>query len=68
METVRLAIEARKHLKRRAEREGFAFDLEERGILHVYRTKKEFEHAAAVNEMLAEGGLERHCRQRHGGA
>ncbi len=59
VETVRLAIEARKHLKRHAEREGFAFDVEERGILHIYRTKKEFDHATKVNDMLAEGGLSR---------
>jgi D-amino-acid dehydrogenase len=59
VETCRLAIEARKHLKRRAEASGFKFDLEERGILHVYRTKGEFDHAVKVNDMLAEGGLER---------
>lgn len=59
VETCRLAIEARNHLKRRASACGFAFDLEERGILHVYRTKAEFDHAVKVNAMLAEGGLER---------
>ena len=39
VETVRLAIAAREHLFRIAEQEGIAFDLERRGILHVYRTQ-----------------------------
>jgi D-amino-acid dehydrogenase len=57
--TTRLAIEARKHLFDMAEREGIDFDLETRGILHFYRDKKGFDHAARVSEMLVEGGLDR---------
>ena len=57
VETVRLAIAAREHLKAHAEREGFDFDCEERGILHVYDNRKEFDHATKVNALLAEGGL-----------
>jgi D-amino-acid dehydrogenase len=57
--TTRLAIEARKHLFDMAEREGIDFDLETRGILHFYRDRKSFDHAAQVNEMLTEGGLDR---------
>ncbi|CAG0910753.1 unnamed protein product, partial [Cyprideis torosa] len=61
IETVRLAIAAREHLQGHAEKEGFDFSCEKRGILHIYDSKKEFDHAAAVNELLAEGGLERHA-------
>lgn len=60
IETVRLAISARQHLKRFAEKEGFDFDVENRGILHVYRDQKEFDHARRVNELLAKGGLNRY--------
>ncbi|MCU0987116.1 MAG: D-amino acid dehydrogenase [Acetobacteraceae bacterium] len=57
--TARLAIEARQHLRRMAEQEGIDFDAENRGILHVYETKKDFEAAARVTALLAKGGLER---------
>jgi D-amino-acid dehydrogenase len=59
--TVRLAIDARRHLFAMAEREGIAFDLERRGILHVYRDRAGFEHAMRVNELLNQGGLDRHA-------
>jgi D-amino-acid dehydrogenase len=59
IETVRMAIAAREHLKSTAEKEGFAFDVEERGILHIYNSKKEYDHATQVNALLAEGGLVR---------
>ncbi len=57
--TTRLAITGRKYMFEMAEREGIDFDLEKRGILHVYATKDEFDHAAAVNGLLQEGGLDR---------
>ena len=59
VETVRLAIEARKHLFAMAEREEIDFDLEKRGILHFYRDKAGFEKAAKVNALLTDGGLDR---------
>ncbi|MEP3265787.1 MAG: D-amino acid dehydrogenase [Hyphomicrobiales bacterium] len=59
IETVRLAISAREHLKAHAEKEGFSFDCEDRGILHIYTDKKEFDHATQVNKLLAKGGLQR---------
>lgn len=59
IETVRLAIKAREHLKATAEAEGFEFDIEERGILHIYTTKAEYDHATQVTKLLAKGGLER---------
>ncbi len=57
--TTRLAIEARQHLYGWARDEGIDFDVEHRGILHVYRNRKNFEHAQRVNVLLAEGGLTR---------
>jgi D-amino-acid dehydrogenase len=59
VQTVRLALEARRRLFAVAEKEGIAFDLERRGILHVYRDRAGFEHASSVNELLTEGGLDR---------
>ena len=59
VETVRLAIAARAVLYEMAEREGIDFDLEHRGILHFYSTQKDLQHARDVNDLLAEGGLER---------
>ena len=59
IETVRLAIAAREHLFRIAEREGIDFDLEQRGILHMYQQKKAFDAAAKVNLLLQSGGLDR---------
>ncbi|KAG1651444.1 D-amino acid dehydrogenase 3 [Nymphon striatum] len=40
---------------------GVDFDLEKRGILHIYENKKSFDHATKVNALLAKGGLERHA-------
>ncbi len=59
VETVRLAIAAREHLFSWADRESIEFDLEHRGILHVYADKKGFDHAKKVNRLLAQGGLTR---------
>ncbi|MFY7856562.1 MAG: D-amino acid dehydrogenase [Rubrivivax sp.] len=57
--TARLAIEARQHLFAWAEAEGIDFDLKKQGILHIYRSRQGFEHAAQVSRLLAEGGLPR---------
>jgi D-amino-acid dehydrogenase len=57
--TTRLAIAARAHLKRMAAAEGIDFNCEDRGILHIYRSKAEFEAAVRVSVLLAKGGLER---------
>ncbi|HCP82399.1 MAG TPA: D-amino acid dehydrogenase [Octadecabacter sp.] len=61
IESVRLAINAREHLMGHAKKEGFQFDCEHRGILHVYNCKPDFDSATKVNGLLAEGGLERHA-------
>ena len=61
IQTVKWALEARAHLRTIAEDEGIDFDREERGILHFYGSKGEFDTAAKVTTLLAEGGLERHA-------
>jgi D-amino-acid dehydrogenase len=58
-ETTRLAIAARDYLFAWAEEEGIEFDLKKQGILHIYRDKAGFDHAANVSKLLAAGGLER---------
>ncbi len=57
IETVRLALAAREHLHAWAEKENIDFDLETRGILHIYADQKGFDHATRVNRLLSEGGL-----------
>ena len=61
IETVRLAIEARRHMFAMAERENIDFDLQHCGILHFYRDKASFDKASVANKLLIEGGLERHA-------
>ncbi|TSE23936.1 D-amino acid dehydrogenase [Tepidimonas aquatica] len=59
IETARLAIAAREHLFAWADAEGIDFDLKRQGILHIYRDKQGFDHAAEVTRLLAQGGLSR---------
>jgi len=59
IETVRLALAARQHLYAWAEKENIEFDLETRGIMHVYANQKGYDHATRVNELLKQGGLTR---------
>jgi D-amino-acid dehydrogenase len=59
IETARLAVAARQHMFAWAEAEGLDFDLKKEGILHIYRSKKEFDNAGKVSKLLAAGGLER---------
>ena len=61
IETTRLAIAARQHLFDMAEAENIDFNLEKKGILHIYRDQKSFDQAAKTNLLLQEGGLERHA-------
>ncbi len=61
IETTRLAIAARQHLYAMAEEEGIDFDLERRGILHIYHDAASFETARRANALLQEGGLERYA-------
>ena len=57
--TVRLAMEARARLTAMAADEGIDFDRENRGILHFYASKEEFDKAAKVSKLYEKGGLER---------
>ncbi len=57
--TVRLAMEARERLTEMAAAEGIDFDRENRGILHFYATKDEFDKAGKVSKLYEKGGLER---------
>lgn len=57
--TTRLAIAAREHLFGMAQAEGIDFDLERRGLLHLYYDQGSFRKAAKANALLREGGLER---------
>jgi len=59
IETARLALAAREHLQAWATREGIDFDYEQRGILHIYSSEKEYQHATRVNDLLLQGGLDR---------
>ena len=59
--TARLAIEASAHLRQMAAEEGIDFDCEDRGILHFYQSKADFDAAARVTALLARGGLARHA-------
>ncbi|HYP70526.1 MAG TPA: D-amino acid dehydrogenase [Variovorax sp.] len=59
VQTARLAIAAREHLFAWAREENVDFDFKREGILHIYRDKAGFDHAAEVSRLLAEGGLPR---------
>jgi D-amino-acid dehydrogenase len=57
--TARLAIASREHHFAWAKAEGIDFDHKPKGILHIYRDKKGFDHAGEVSKLLAQGGLPR---------
>jgi len=59
IETARLAVTARAGLMEMAERTGVDFDWTPAGILHFYKTQKDFDHARRVTGLLAQGGLHR---------
>ena len=61
IDTVRLALAARDHLFAMAQAEAIEFDLERRGILHIYHDRAAFETAEKANRLLVQGGLERHA-------
>ncbi len=57
--TAELAIAARERLFEMARAESIDFDVQTRGILHIYRDRSSFEHAEGVSQLLAQGGLAR---------
>ena len=58
-ETIRLAMRSRAFMFEMAEREQIPFDLQKRGILHIYMSPKDLAHARRVNAMYGAAGLER---------
>ncbi|MEN0041775.1 MAG: D-amino acid dehydrogenase [Pseudomonadota bacterium] len=59
IETTRLAVAAREHLLDWAREEQIDFDMEQRGILHIFENEGEFKKALKVSDLLAKGGLVR---------
>ncbi|MDX8352612.1 D-amino acid dehydrogenase [Cognatiyoonia sp. IB215182] len=59
IETARLAVTARAGLTEMADRSGVDFDFTPAGILHFYKSQKDFDHARRVTGLLAHGGLAR---------
>lgn len=59
VQTAKLAVAARQYLFDWAKAEGIDFDLKREGILHIYRNRKDFDHAGQVSKLLAQGGLPR---------
>ena len=59
IETARLAVTARAGLSEIADHTGIDFDFIPAGILHFYKSEKDFAHARRVTGLLARGGLER---------
>ncbi|WP_333714838.1 D-amino acid dehydrogenase [Yoonia sp.] len=59
VETARLAVTARAGLMDMAERSGVDFDWTPAGILHFYKSRRDFDHARRVTGLLAQGGLHR---------
>ncbi|MCH4246260.1 D-amino acid dehydrogenase [Acinetobacter populi] len=59
IETVKLALDARYRLFDIAEQENIDFDLEKRGILHIFHDDHDYAVANQVNQLLLKGGLER---------
>lgn len=58
--TVHLALLARKRLFEIAEIENIDFNLEKRGILHIYHTPSDYEIAKNVNDLLNKATLHRY--------
>ena len=58
--TAAMAVAARTGLAEMADKSGVDFDFSPAGILHFYKTEKDLKHARMVNDLLADGGLERH--------
>ena len=61
IDTVNLALMAREQMFAVADKEGFDFNLEKKGILHVYHNAEEFQVAKQVNDLLCKGGLVRYA-------
>ncbi len=56
---VRMALRSRERLRDIARLEQIDFDMRESGLMHVHRTKTQFETAARANKVFNASGLER---------
>ena len=54
-----MAIESRKYMRKIIDDTGIKFDQSNCGILQIYKSRAEFDHAHRLNELLAKGGLKR---------
>ncbi len=61
LELAEMAIKSRAALRDIARRENIRFDMNECGLLHVYRTPEQFDIACRANELLNRAGLERYA-------
>ena len=59
IKTVEMALAARQNLMAFADEAGINFDCEKRGIMHIYASQKEFDHAHKVTAIYAKAGLTR---------
>ena len=59
-ELARMALHSRQCLRDVVERERIAFDRRDTGLLHIYKTKAQFDAALDTNELLTGAGLERY--------
>ena len=59
LETCRMALAAHDYYRAIADEESIEFDCVEKGILHIYRTERELEHARKTNKIYREAGLNR---------
>ena len=59
LKTCEWALKAHSLYKQIAKEESISFDMVEKGILHIYTDKNEFENAKKVNKIYNKAGLER---------
>ena len=59
LKTCEWALKAHSLYKQIAKEESISFDMVEKGILHIYTDKNEFENARKVNKIYNKAGLER---------
>ena len=57
--TAKMAIESRKEFNRIVSDEKLEIDLIKRGILHLCRTRENFDHGMKINKWLNDAGLDR---------
>ena len=59
IKTVQMALDSQDAYEEILREEDISYDRMNKGILHIYRSEKEFENAKRVNEIYSKAGLER---------